>query len=477
MSSFAKSLANDILAPDWNNLSRDDLGYYFVIDPSTGQIKPNPLLWAYRIMYLDDDNYYHSPQQEKQPPIKMGDISSDTGLGEKDSYREGEEDEQASIYDGLSPDEIASRYKHDANTDSGYNTHEDMLSDFFDSVLGYSDDNQKSRIINPSAETSGGKVFLTDAPHRGLSVIGFPHELYAILGPNDFMFDALSGMDRPEGRKVYDALRRKLYRKDGKVLEGRDNSPLSAAFVKDFKKSYLYNNVLDDSDRKLLEGAETWNDLTRAFNLMDLPAKVRKEILTRPLEQRETDVIGAGKYDKVNGAIVNDGDEFFRSADEKVRNLMYDKVVEALMRTMRRFTNGEKFTQASSADPKKIRLVQVFTPVQDLYTVNDVLAGKTTGQRDYMNEFLTNSFELFNDIGGADTLMGPNGPFRYYWLLRMAGYPSNQAWNEALGKRFGDIRYLISDEDKKIVHDEMRRDFEPLLKQSMITSGITRGMC
>lgn len=514
--------------PDWNDFERDDLAKFFmeaarfdddgyldlddrfneIVVDGNGEPAVNPMFWAYRVMIWDPvRKMYVSPQETGQKPVGAGGVTRERGIGRRMHsgdggvrYMEGHMDEEGGyepgggVYDTLTDEEAV-----------GVDDFGDMDAMDFEAALGGgsvggefpSAHDVPDRGIYTLDMTSPDKerrVLVSGAPHVGLSVIGYPHAMYSIFGDNDKYFFGMHGVDHaPKGakggvrRRVTDALRRIWKdKKKGRVLEG-DASPVNKWIMDTFfsEGSPLWTQAFTDKDREMFKGVKdsgSWHELLDAMDRMDAADAE---------EEGDDGKAMLAEYMKPNSRITQAilaHNNALESGDHGFRDFMHDKVVESIMRTLMKYTKGEAETDAVAHPAGNVRLLQVFTPLRavygggdpydNLYPVSDVYSGRTSAQRDYMNEYLVDWMKLGDnpEIGTAEELIGSeSSPIRKYWLMRLKGIPGNVAWNKALGKRFGDIRYLISDDEMKRVNEGIAYGVDPLLRQRMITRGIMRG--
>ena len=522
--------------PDWNDLARDDLARFFmeaarfdddgnlllgdnfneIVYDDDGNPVVNPLFWAYRVMIEGEDTdkngnkikVYYSPQETGQAPVEPGGETWEYGVGE-DIANEGgggsimfmEKQsvpgvgEVPGVYDIERSSPALDEEYLDSLTDEQLEALADGRAVGGEFSEGSDDPGRGIYTLNTKASGKGGRVLVSGAPHRGLSVIGFPHARYSIFGNDDMYFMPVKGdkaaNGRTEGNKsvgpyVRDAMRRVWTDKNGsgRVLEG-DNSPVAKWITSTFfgDNSPIWTKAFTEKDREMFKDVKdsgSWSALLDRLNDMDAANAMDEG------DDEKADIASVARpNNRVTQAILHDNSAL-EGDDHGMRDFMHDKVVEAIMRTLDKYANGDPNTDAVAHPAGKVRLMQVFTPLRalddenqaydNLYSVDDVLSGNSSAQRDYMNEYVVDWMRTGNDIGSAEELLGnENSPLRKYWLMRLNGVPGNVAWNTALGKRFGDIRYLISDDDMKAVKSGISRGVEPLLRRRAIIRGLTRG--
>lgn len=498
---------------DWNRSRGGGLGSLFFLNEE-GQLEVSPEFWAYRVYLRDNHGRYWSPSKAVrgeglnlgQEPVYMGDENKEHGVGRRISDDNGRVFERIrgmdDVYDELAENEDI----YETDQDNDYlekMSDNDILANIFGHVgsagngavgrkFGEDDSNVEAYILDQGAGDRAGRVIVTGAPYEGISIIGAAHPRYNIFGTNDIDPLVLHGVDykvnqHNKGNAVgatalaHDAIRR--LNANGKKAWGGYDTPIDHVLVESLKSGGgpLWMEALTAGDRERLGSARTWRELKSILNDIDLENAKQYG--------RQYAISTFYPNDRISGAIITDAAPF-GAAGTDFDNMMHDKVVEAIMRSLDRFRREEPLVREDNkgniiwkSGPEDVRLVQVAVPLKtafgddNLFNVDDIREGRVHGQRSDMNEYLARVVRPFNDIGSAAEFLG-NGaenPFRLYWLDRLKGIPASVAWKERLGERFGDMETLISDEELKDTKRLAREACEPLLRQCMITNGIMRG--
>ena len=526
---------------DWNrSRGGGGLGSLFFLNEE-GQLEASPDFWAYRVYLRDNKGRYWSPSKivrgeglnYGQESVGLNEWNKEHGVGQSiydgggnvfegtrgmdDVY--GEEAENIDFYEDDSGDYFISSLDGLDN--------DELLAAFEDrsGLLSGDEDKSESRdayILDQLARDRAGRVIVTDAPYNGISIIGATHPRYNILGVNDIAARVISSIDpkvnqHNKGNAIgatalaHDAIRR--LNAQGKKAWGGSESPIDHVLVESLKSGNgpLWMKALTDSDRERLGSARTWRELRDRLNEIDLenarqgireyndlskrlrkegrqPTKAQKAAF-RKAQDTEYVIEELHPNDRISGAIITDAAPF-GAAGIDFDNMMHDKVVEAIMRSLERFSAREGRLESRKSGwksgPDDVRLVQVAVPLRtvfegeemdNLFNVDDIREGRVHGHRSDMNEYVAHAVKPFNDIGSAAEFLGngADNPFRLYWLARLSGLPASEAWRKSLGDRFGDIETLISDEELKDTKRLAREACEPLLRQCMILNGLTRG--
>lgn len=441
-----------------------------------------PNAYAYRVAWRNPETGdYHSPYRKKRgAKVKFGEpVREDSALGEGGAegayplYKNLRSVLETSSDEALEQLNVEYEHPYDWSRTEG---HDALMK----ALWGLADDSSKF-IVNPLARDKSSRVIESYAPHHGFSVIGVPHGAYSILPKSDLYWEQREDAGPLYIGDMVEAIRRLYsyyndnYDPDDQwdeewLLKEGNRSPLVAAIVNNFKKSPVFTQAFTDADREHFKGARDWYDL--AHGLSKMYADDVKDIAGKHYPRGE---IMSNVFGKLNGSNAgyapaprSDGKDFFDKDSLMWTNFMHDKLVEGIMGTF-------AGTMRQGSDPKNYRLLQAAVPLDALLRNDDVLKGRASGQRDFMNELVVNEFTPMRDIGNAGDLLGhENSPIRKYWMLRLKGANGADAWRDALGKRFGDIRYLVSDEEYKDIHKALMRDIEPLTRSAAIMRGLTR---
>ena len=325
--------------------------------------------------------------------------------------------------------------------------------------------------MNPLARSGKNGFFFNTlgTPHYGYSVIGVPRDRYSIVNPEyDFIFFNQHKTGERDGLrfdKLYEDAKALLTEVDPKTgkesFKLHDKHPLAKAIVDDFKQGNYYKNVLADADREMLEGVDNYWDLYYAMHRM----ASKKGGLNKKEEIRDTFYIPGGH--------LFDG----KDDDPGWEDFMVDKLVDSVIETMLRQVDVSRgnFSSRKDRNPDNYRLLQVAVPVGDILKNNAVGGGKDRGRRDFAGEYIVDAYVPMKNLGSISDYLRDDGPFRDYYMLRRGGARGREAWKDALGDEFGDLDYIISDDEMKTVKDGIMHDIEPLLRQCSIVSGLTRG--
>lgn len=334
-------------------------------------------------------------------------------------------------------------------------------------------------VINPAYNgEDGGHVLYNEAPHYGFSIIGVPHGRYSIVTGGDMpMYIGSKGkQEKPlTEQEINDMLYHSFDAKDLlDMFRQRKVNPLYHAVMDNFKSSPAFKN-LTDADKKMFRDGGTYEDLLKALTFSK-GANLFSRVfgLDSPQAEAMAQVMNVktGGYLPVDGA--GGGDFFMGNKDPGWKDYMHDMVVHALSNTLWSAYDPD-FHGEDSGSGDDIVLTQVASPVSDLLRNEDIASGHVAGQRDFSPELISSSFKIDHDIGKAGELLDKGGPLYNYYMLRLRGASGEEAWKKALGGRFGDIRYLVSDEEKKDICRLMKDDVDKYLSHIGVCSALTRG--
>ena len=429
----------------------------------------DPRAWAFRVflkrgkgkdaIYLspfagtsDDGNQYGVKRGEK---VKLGDVPGDKNTRSFLQY---------------SSDVLRAKNRANFEDTSYRNLVDKIFRAFFPK-------RKTGLLINPAYNgEDGGHVLYNFAPHYGFSIIGVPHGRYSIVNSGD-MPGYTGNSDKHEKELTKHDVDDMLYHSfDAKDLhdafKGHKVNPLYRAVMDHFKSSPAYKNMTE-ADKKMLFDGGTYDDLVKAlafssgvnifsreFGEDSLPAAVMARVMEPKI----------GGYIPASGD--GSADFFMGNKDPGWQDYMHDMVVQALLNTIYAAYDPEYHGGDSRDD---IVLTQVASPVSDLLKNDDIAEGRVAGQRDFSPELISSSFAIDHDIGSAGELLDKGGPLYNYYMLRLRGESGAEAWRKALGERFGDIRYLVSDEEKKDVCKMMADDARKYLEHSGICASLKRG--
>lgn len=467
--------------PDSGEAPFGNLGRYFYIDPEgrTGwdvaDAYGNPA-YALRIVF-DDGRYLRSPYSFGKKRQQWGKKASEVPDEEtEDDYDDESFMSQFDIGFHDDDDEEEDYYYEDEIPDAASMSLEDRLRwnyerlpDKFKRLAARSDLSQDEatklldRLVRNVVGDTGGlgtggvlvdpfggdprrTVLWNGGPHVGFSVIGVPHGLYSI--PQAYEMKKKPGLDY-------------LLHKD--FVSSGDEARRVSAPGNAFMSFEEYPALAHDTVEKL-------RDI--------LPDEGLRKRLEGMMSKRWLNgyIPSANVFGYNTSRISGESDDYWK-------DYMYDNIVSLIRDTL----NSSAFG-APDDSFDKFRVVQAAVKLSDLVRNDVVRRGEHSGQRDGMNELIVLDYVPHKDFGGAKKFIGYNGKKglidKYQELRRgSAKRPplrAEEAWQEAFTDKkgnflLGDIRRLISDEDKKNVINAFRDDIDKYCSRQSIVSGLTRG--
>ena len=341
------------------------------------------------------------------------------------------------------------------------------------------------QVIVGSSPDYKGRLVRSFGPHRAFSAFGRAGGDFVIVRDAD----VAGGLGlRALGKASPEEVKRMLSKE--KSLAGLmalnktvNGNFLSKAVADNFMQSDLFRNYFSKSKsvQKMLGknyGFLGFDDIRNIIASSETAAV--KDLL--PNKQARKDLMNflakeAGNYIPAK----ENGKDFFDNPNQLFRDAMHDRLVDSVFET---FINiiGENERNGVKINPADIRFLQVAVPAGELVMNSDVLRGDETSQRDMMNELLVNSFTIQKDadtnnmeVGNLEELTRPGGPLWNYYTMRINGASGEEAWNKALGKKWGDVVYLLSDEEEKEVRKGMRAFLDKMESQCNIVRSLTSG--
>lgn len=439
--------------------------------------------WAYRIFYRDPNTgLYMSPYvgQDKAVGVAPGDkVTSgpveDRGRAEPtiDTIMKGMKSFSPGHFMEYVSDPWSTGYSELAN------------------VIGGMTDLGTGHVINAGAGPYFARMIHNYAPNVGFSVLGMPRDGYSIIRGVD-VGGSGGGFKKMSPEKIDDMIRkaetlddlvRAHYEANGNFLE--------SAIADDFFGSGLYK----DNERPLRRaairagvpkmeldlGAITLGDIVDMLAQSELDQYKTYGGKKRNIgsEDAENDLRSILAEESVN--YIPAGKDFFKDPREKFKDAMHDRLVDSMLTTLgTSHATGAAFGDRDRANADNYRLVQVAAPVSALLHNDNVLRGNIKGERDFMNELILNQFELPTengkplDLGSYDELSRKGGPIWNYYAYRLKGMPGEEAWSKAMGKRWGDLKYILSDGEMKEICDGLKGFVEDRLRQGTIAAALTR---
>ena len=290
-------------------------------------------------------------------------------------------------------------------------------------------------ILYPFAHDPNNIVLWNGGPHTDFSGIGVPSGVASILMRNDM-----------KGHLFHEALLRDLEKsKWYNERRGKYNDSIIDNPVERFS-AIMHGAARDELDKV--------GDILGDSKLRDMLEKVIADKYMRSY------VPSAGFF---NGLVEN--------GDSEMKDYWTDFMYLNLMRFIQNVLRDSSGWTGDGGT-----LTQVAVPLDALRTNDDVLAGGHSGQRDNMFEAVFNRYKLIKDLGTAAELLERNGKIdNFFRLVRKEKMRPEHAYGEAIGDSFGNVEYLISDEDKKKVYKMCMDDIDNYCSRQNICAGLQRG--
>ena len=448
-----------IWTPDSGKPPFGDLGASFYLDP-TGKSgwdvnDPNSPAYLYRIVF-DDGNYLYSPYgfgKKRQQWGKKATEVPDDDSDEDDDYGDDYDDDDD--YDSPPPslsleDRIRWNFDRLSDGEKSLLQEDDLDANAIELLRrklmrGVNGDTgglgKGGVIIDPFGGDPRRTVLWNAGPHIGFSAIGVPHGLFSLPQRVEYQ--------NPDGDMDKD-----------KVMLA---NALNADFIAGQGKEYAGEDLLDSFGNMARATIEKLKDI--------VPSRAVRSRLEDTMKRKwlrgympSTDFFNRLGSDSEHGGFWKD--------------FMHDNIVRLLEDTLYYTSHGAR---GDSRD--KFRVVQAAVKLNDLVSNDMVRRGEHSGQRDGMNEFVAFDYVPFKDFGGASRFLGGvgkgSGLFQKYHSLRARGLSGEDAWKEAFTDKngnpiLGDIRKLISDEDRKNVYKDCRSDIDNYLSRQNIVGALKR---
>ena len=339
------------------------------------------------------------------------------------------------------------------------------------------------QVIVASSPDYKGRLFRSMAPHGPFSALGMAGDGYSIIRGIDLRGGApLRGHISPN--EIEERLS-KAKSLSGLLELNRDinGNFLSQAVADNFKQSGLFKDYLSKSKavQKKMEKNYGYIDFDDIRNIIaSSEAGAMRDVITN--RQARKDLANFLARESGNYIPASEGGRgFFENPNQLFKDAMHDRLVDSVFETFLDIW-GENRNKGIKLNPKNIRLLQVAANADDIVGNGHVLKGNVSSQRDKMNEILVNSFTIDKDkfpnngdIGSIDELASPNGPIWNYYVNRIRGMSGEDAWKNAMGDKWGNLAYLLSDEEEKDVRKGMRDCLDSYMSRMSILHGIERG--
>lgn len=344
-------------------------------------------------------------------------------------------------------------------------------------------------------ELGGAQVIVGSSPdYKGRLVRSFgPHREFSALGKAGGDFTIIRDVDVSGGlgeraRGPVKDLESRLAREKSlagllQLNKAINGNFLSKAVAGNFMQSDLFRNHFSKSKtvQKMLDkngGILDFDDVKNIIASSETAA-IKDLLPNRQARKDLKDFLAkeSGNYIPAK----ENGKDFFDNPSQLFKDAMHDRLVDSVFETFMNVIN-ENSANGVKINPENIRFLQVAAPVSGIVTHDDVLKGDATSQRDMMNELLVNSFTIQKDkgtnnmeVGNLADLTKPGGPLWNYYTRRIRGESGEEAWKHALGEKWGNIMYLLSDEEEKEVRKGMRSFLDKMERHRNIAGALTKG--
>lgn len=331
------------------------------------------------------------------------------------------------------------------------------------------------------AERAGGKSVIAanpsvDTGHFNESDAQFPYHDYAgDLYVGDLNKLAKSVAEMSYGIGEYED---PLLPEHHRHKRSASNIVLSKAALDNFKHSLgmkALESKLDGYEKDQLEEALKATDWVPFKRMLAEKAvsELDPSITNDNAKQYIHDLILGGRLNYFGDPELEGGPHglFYRDSPEW-EDVMFDKLVMAIMRTL----GGTASSLHKRKAAHNIVLVSVMVPEARILSGEDILRGRSVGQKDFMHEVVVSVVIPQRIIARADIVLGNGGTAENYWLLRQGKMGGRMAWNATFGKLGITIKNDVSDERmKNVIRDDFCRSVRQRDTHNNICGALTRG--